>query len=168
MDELDLVSLAARLYERRSEAVSIKRVRIDGGDWQPEPNQCHKNVILWCSRHPNQRAVRGWLVADYLDIYPGYYKFFAHSVVETETGVLIDLTPNVAPWEYPFLIHNPADGDFAEIVEGRGIINLTHRLPGRTDALSGVASENGTTGDDAKPAISVEEMHRRRAHVDDK
>jgi hypothetical protein len=96
MDELDLPSLAARFYERRNEAVSIKRVRVEGGDWQPEPNQCHKNVTLWCSWHPAQTALRGWLVADYSEI--GFYRFFAHSVVETETGNLIDLTPNPAPW----------------------------------------------------------------------
>jgi hypothetical protein len=26
------------------------------------------------------------------------------------------------------LKHDPADGDFAEIVEGQGIVNVTHRL----------------------------------------
>ncbi len=130
MDDTDTLSLAARLYERRNEAVSIKRVRIEGGDWQPDPNQCHRNVTLWCGWHPNQTAVRGWLVADYLEVPPGFYRFFAHSVVETETGDLIDLTPNPAPWKYPFLKHNPADGDFAEIVEGQGIISVTHQVSG--------------------------------------
>jgi hypothetical protein len=126
MGDLTIRTLAARLYERRNEAVGIKRVRVDGDDWQPDPNQCHHNVTLWCSHHPKDIAVRGWVVADYSDI--GFYKFFAHSVVETEAGDLIDITPNPAPWRYPFLKHNPADGDFAEIVEGQQIVSLTHRV----------------------------------------
>jgi len=120
--------LALRLYNRRSEAVNVKHVRIDGGDWLPEPNQCHRNVTQWCDWHPNQKAVRGWWVADYLEIPPGFYRFLAHSVVETETGDLIDLTPNPAPWRYPFLRHDQTDGDFAEIVDGGGIISVSYQM----------------------------------------
>jgi hypothetical protein len=124
MTQQDLM-LAARLYERRKGAVSVKRVSIEGSGWQPDPNQCHRNVTLWCSSHPKHIPVRGWLVADYSDI--GFYRFFAHSVVETETGGLVDITPNLATWNYPFLRHDAADGDFAEIVEDHEVISITHR-----------------------------------------
>jgi hypothetical protein len=125
MDELTIGALAARLYERRNEAVNIKHVRIDD-DWQPDPNECHRNVTLWCNRNPDYAAVRGWLVADYVDL--GFYKFFAHSIIESKTGDLIDITPNPAPWSYPSLKHDPVDGDFAEIVEGHQIVWVIHRV----------------------------------------
>jgi hypothetical protein len=129
MDETASRALAARLYERRNEAVSIRRVRMRGGDWQPDPNQCHRNVTLWCGWYPIYTAVRGWLVADYVDI--GRYRFFAHSIVENETGDLMDITPNPASWSYPFLKHDPADGDFADIIEEQKTICVTHYLPSR-------------------------------------
>jgi hypothetical protein len=126
MEELTIGALAARLYERRNEAVNIQHVRIEGGDRRPDPNECHRNVTLWCNRNPGYTAVRGWLVADYVAI--GFYKFFAHSIIESKTGDLIDITPNPAPWSYPFLKHDLADGDFAEIVEGHQIVWVTHRV----------------------------------------
>src|ERR1700758_5129392 len=101
MDELAISTLAARLYERRNEAVIIKRDRIEDGDWQPDPNECHRNVTLLCNRNPGYTAVRGWLVADYVPL--GFYKFYAHSIIETKIGDLIEITPNPAPYIYPFL-----------------------------------------------------------------
>ena len=123
---ITLPDLALRLYNRRTEAVVVKRVHIGGGAWQPDPNQCHRNVTQWCEWHPEQKAVRGWLVADYLEIPPSFYRFFAHSVIETVAGDLIDLTPNLAPWQYPFLRHDQADGDFADIVEGGKVISVSY------------------------------------------
>jgi hypothetical protein len=124
LDSSVIGRLAARLYARRKEAVSIERVSIEGGDWQPDPNECHANVSMWRRLQPNYIAVRGWLVADYSEI--GLVKFFAHSVVQTEAGELLDITPNPLPWHYPFLTHHPADGDFGEIVEGGQIEAISY------------------------------------------
>jgi len=112
--------MAASLYKRRQMAVRIRRACVRSGDWQPEPKKCHRNVEVWCSRHPNYMAVQGWLVADYEEL--GIYQFFAHSVVEDETGNLIDITPNPMPYSYPFLRHDEADGRFIEFEDITSVI----------------------------------------------
>jgi hypothetical protein len=119
-----MTKLAARLYERRGEAIPVSRALIENGNWQPTPNDCHRNVTVLCSLNPAYAVVRGWLAADYLAL--GFYKFFAHSVVEDAAGNLVDVTPNQLPWNYPFLKHDPADGDFADIVDNQQIVSITH------------------------------------------
>jgi hypothetical protein len=40
--------LAARLYERRGEAVAVRRAECEiGDDWTPQPSYCHENVDTW-------------------------------------------------------------------------------------------------------------------------
>jgi hypothetical protein len=126
LDKSMLTALAARLYKRRHEAIAVPFGTIEGGEWQPYRNECHRNVTLWCRYNPQYDAVRGWIVADYSDV--GLYKFFAHSVLHDQDGKLIDITPNPSPYRYPFLRHDPADGDFGAIVEGQGIVSLFHQV----------------------------------------
>ena len=114
--------VAARLYARRCEAVIPMRARVQGR-WQPQHKECHTNAEIWCHLNPNYRQVRGWLVADYEDI--GLYKFFSHSVVEDATGSLVDITPNPLPYSYPFLRHDPADGDYSQFEH---LTFLTHEI----------------------------------------
>jgi hypothetical protein len=121
-----MTKLAARLFERRGEAIPVSRALIESGDWRPKPNDCHRNATMLCSLTPVYTAVRGWFAADYLDL--GFYKFFAHSVVEDAGGNLFDITPNQLPWNYPFLKHDPTDGDFLEMIESQQITSVIHRL----------------------------------------
>ena len=121
--------LAARLYERRNEAVKVQRGYIEGCDWQPAPKECHRNVMLWCRHNPDYTAVQGWLVADYsIERVAVVFQFFAYSVVETKAGNLIDITPNPHNSSYPFLRHDPIDGDFTEIVNGREVVSVAYQV----------------------------------------
>jgi hypothetical protein len=59
--------LAARLYERRGEAVAVRRAECEiGDDWTPQPSYCHENVDTWVKRNPHHRAVRGWWYCEYV------------------------------------------------------------------------------------------------------
>lgn len=125
LNKSELPALAERLYARRGEAVHVQYVSVRIDDWQPEPNNCHENATRWCIRNPSYAVVRGWRVGTPK---PGIYMFFAHSVVQAETGDLIDLTPPPSPFTPPFLKHEPADGDFDEIVGGLAITVITHMV----------------------------------------
>jgi len=128
MDELAKRALAERLYDRRNEAVTVQRGSIERGDWQPKPKECHTNVTLWCRDNPDYTAIRGWIVADHsIERIAVVFQFFAHSVVETKTGGLIDVTPNPLDRNYPFLRHDSADCDFNEVVFGHEITSVTYQ-----------------------------------------
>ena len=102
--------IAARLYERRYDAVDVDHTSVTIGDWCPDWNECHLNVDRWCAEHPNCRAVRGWLLVPRGTI----VQFYAHSVIANEDGTLTDITPRVTPHKYPFLRHDEADGAFCQ------------------------------------------------------
>jgi hypothetical protein len=123
-----IATLAKALFDRRHEGVSVEAVTLEGGDWQPAVNQYHQNVAQWLRFHPEHNAVRGWWCSDNLVALLKCYEFFAHSVVETETGELIDFTPNPLPWRYPFIRHSDSDGEFTELVEVRGITKVAYQL----------------------------------------
>jgi len=57
------------------------------GNFIPTENDCHGNVDRWVSLHPQQKAVRGYLIIN--DCI-----FNKHSVVETGTE-LLDITPRL-------------------------------------------------------------------------
>jgi hypothetical protein len=110
--------LAARLYQRRHEAIRLRRARLRGIGWQPEAQECHRNAEIWCKLCSGFRHVQGWLVADY-----GYQtQFIAHSVVENEKGELVDITPNDLGRDYLFLRHQEGDGDFANFEKIKSVI----------------------------------------------
>src|SRR5438552_1049877 len=101
MDLRQQSEYAARLYARRGDAVTIRDVRVQIGDWMPIPQDCHGNVATWIEYDKKSKPVYGWLVADYSGI--GSVSFFAHSIVENEEGELLDITPNLLPYRYPFI-----------------------------------------------------------------
>lgn len=57
----------------------------DLGGFRGKPSNCHGNVDNWIKLHPHHRAVRGWLQTSTCT-------FNKHSVVETDLGVLLDIT----------------------------------------------------------------------------
>jgi hypothetical protein len=127
MNELAIRGLAASLFDRRNEAVRVQRGDSEGCDWLA-PKQCHRNAAEWCRQNPDCTAVSGWLVADYsIERIAVIFQFFAHSIVVTKAGDLIDLTPNPLDSSYPFLRHDPADGDFNEIVNEQQIASVTYQ-----------------------------------------
>jgi hypothetical protein len=121
-DKEQLEALAANLYARRGEGVLVPRVDVKIGEWVPQNGYCHGNVMTWLEHHPKHRAVRGWVLADYLAV--GFVRFFSHSVIETEDGALMDITPNAAPWQYLFIRHAGSEDSYAEIVEGDSIVSI--------------------------------------------
>jgi hypothetical protein len=121
-----VIALAARLFARIDTGVMVSRRDLADAELKMRPNDCHRNALLVCEKYQQYTPVRGWHAADYIEL--GCYQFFSHSVVADKAGNLIDFTPNPAPWSYPFIPHDPADGDFADIVEGKGMVSITHRL----------------------------------------
>src|ERR1051325_1521490 len=117
MSQVDIHVLAGRLYARRGEAVALARVSITDRDWQPAPNECHRNIEALCARDHSYTAVQGWLVADRSVLGIVWFQFYAHSVVESTSGGRLDITPNPLERSYPFLRHETADGDFDQFEE---------------------------------------------------
>lgn len=64
-------------------------------------SKCHENCAAWIKRHPEDRIIRGWIIAA---------EGFAarHSIIERKGGTLLDVTPrevgqsanifDFAPW----------------------------------------------------------------------
>ena len=116
MSEEDIRRYGAALYSRIDEAVMLQRARIEGGDWQPEPNKCHHNVTEWCQHNQGYTPVRGWLYFDLAGL-TNYVKFVAHSAVRTPEGELSDITPSNASKDYPFIPAVESEHKYAELVE---------------------------------------------------
>jgi len=126
--------LAIRLYQRLNEAVILQRGNVETSELQPNPQECHRNVALWCERDGNSTPVQGWLVADYsVTGIAINVQFFAHSVVRTESGDLIDITPNTLNRSYRFLIHDAADGDFDEMVNAKKISSVIYQAEAKAE-----------------------------------
>ena len=94
-------------------------------EWQPSPNNCHENVLVFCENAAGYKVQRGWL---YFDL-PGmnFVKFVAHSVVKSSKGELIDITPSNASIDYPFLESGISEEEFRQIVVDMGIENFEYR-----------------------------------------
>lgn len=103
------------LVEQIPSAMILPKARIEGGNWQPAPNQCHDNVDIWCAHKPSYRPVRGWL---YFDL-PGLriVKFVAHSAVRKPDGSLADITPSHAFTDYPFIEAGLSDSEYQQVLE---------------------------------------------------
>ena len=124
-DDVQRHKYAARLYERRSEGVWLKRAVVSIGDWQPLPNQCHHNVTEWCAHDDRYKPVRGWL---YFEISLNYVKFVSHSAVQAPDGHLYDITPTPVPRSYPFIPAEESEEEYADMNES-GITELSHGNP---------------------------------------
>lgn len=117
---------AARLFSRLGEAVMLRRMDINIGDWRPVENECHANVSQVYLHSNSYLLVRGWLYFDFggaLD----RVQFLAHSAIRAPNGELWDITPSQASQDYPFIAAEEPEEQFAVLVEG-GVIRLWHVL----------------------------------------
>jgi hypothetical protein len=120
----ELRQLAKRLYRRRGKAVIVPFVEVTYEDWKPQHNDCHTNVNMWVLTHDGCNAIRGWVY--FAKGRGGYPRFVPHSVVETEDGKLIDITPTLAAQRYPFLPHVGREGDFLRLIDKHKLIYLDY------------------------------------------
>lgn len=115
MDQERVLQFGLGLYGRLGEAVRLRRVQVSIGNWSPQPHYCHDNVKAWVEHNPQNRHVYGFVFFDLRPI--GYVEFAAHSAVELEDGMLVDITPHNASQDYPFLRHTGTFDEFATIAE---------------------------------------------------
>ena len=123
--ERDLTLYAARLYNRRKQAVMLKWAEVTIGDWQPRPHECHGNVTEACICDSRYSPVRGWLYFDFDGVLPTV-KFVAHSVLRDIDGALYDITPAYASQQYPFIVAEEPEAEYASLVES-GVTELWHK-----------------------------------------
>lgn len=121
------------MLPRLEQATRVDRVAISKGNWSPEPNNCHENVGQWVEWHPGCEHLCGWLVFDFLE-HLGVIDLLSHSVLRTEDGKIIDITP-LAPQAqgapvYPFLPHAGAQRVF-EAINEMGVVRLRLLRDGR-------------------------------------
>lgn len=109
---------------KSEEAVILRRAEIIGGNWEPQANDCHRNVSTWCEHNEQYEPIRGWL---YFDL-PGAncVKFVAHSAVLTPEKELRDITPSNASQDYPFIPGNLPEEEYVSLVDSieNGEINF--------------------------------------------
>ncbi len=99
------VEFARSLFERLVEAIFVDPVTDLA--WQGDFNKCHENVERWIAFHPEDRAVRGYLVTSPIEFSA---LFDLHSVVERKDGSLIDVTP--LRYRLPFIQCSLSDNQF--------------------------------------------------------
>jgi len=116
----ELSNLASKLYVRRAEAIEVPFLDVHVSHWRPHPGFCHANADFYALVE-SCKAVRGWLVIDRGD---AGFMFVPHSVVETQDGTLVDITPSTDPLRPRFLRH--MGDDFDELVESKGVRCLVH------------------------------------------
>jgi hypothetical protein len=134
MDDAQKIALAAFLFERLDTAVRIQQCGDKLDHWTPEPGRCHENVALWIKLHPSHRPIRGWLYAPYLTT-TDTARFLSHSIVETETGELMDVTLPSNEWAHPFIRHEGSEDEFLELIRNNGTPWLDHRIEGTLGSL---------------------------------
>jgi hypothetical protein len=93
-----------------------------------KPHECHRNVHAFVASNDGYRAVGGWLFFDYrnaflLGIVPTI-RFTAHSLVQDENGLMLDITPSQASQRYPFIEHPFGHDDFVQLVDGRQLSHV--------------------------------------------
>jgi hypothetical protein len=120
----ELKIYAKRLYGRREQTVMLKWADVSIGTWRPSPNECHGNVSEVCANDSRYSPVRGWLYFDFGGAFPSV-KFVAHSALRGRDGVLCDITPARASQQYPFLIAEESEEEYASLIES-GVTELWH------------------------------------------
>lgn len=123
----DLEILSSQLYARRAEGVIVPRIPVSNPPMRQ--NQCHDNVDSWVRANPSDQHVFGYLFFDLVSIM-GYVQFRPHSVVETEQGRLMDITP-VPPGAgtYPFIRHVGSYDLFAAAGMAMGLVFIPPASP---------------------------------------
>jgi hypothetical protein len=116
----ELSNLAAKLYARRAEAIEVPFLDVHVSHWRPHPGLCHANADFYALVE-SCKAVRGWFVVDRGD---AGFMFVPHSVVETQDGTLVDITPPRDLARPRFLRH--IGDDFDELIGSSGLRWLMH------------------------------------------
>jgi hypothetical protein len=80
-----------KLMDRVNDAKTVQFRGVVADDWEPKLNDCHRNVDFWVDKHPETKAVRGWLLWR-LDQNSDQWTIIAHSVVG-EGDDFFDITP---------------------------------------------------------------------------
>lgn len=124
----EITNYAQRLYERRGEGVLVKRVSVEFGDWKPATHYCHDNAATWVQHHPDYKVVHGCLYFDFVGALD-FVRFTLHSVVETEGGELLDITPAGPALTYPFIRHVGSEDEFAALVRDIPDGNIDYSRP---------------------------------------
>lgn len=122
-NETSIEDYKKSIFERRNEGAVATRIEMVSGDWEPKPNECHQNVTDLCEAKANLTPVRGWLYFDFSAL--GYAKFVAHSLVLDELGRHLDVTPNHASQDYPFVTSELSERDYADLIEKHGLGGFT-------------------------------------------
>jgi hypothetical protein len=122
--EDDLRLYGARLYGRREQAVMLQWANFSSVGWLPRPNECHRNVTEVCEHDESYSPVRGWLYFDFGGLLAGV-KFVAHSALRSPNGILYDITPARASQQYPFIVAEEPEAEYASLVES-GVTQLWH------------------------------------------
>lgn len=123
---IDRVKLATWLFQNLPGEVATP-IGDSTSDWSPEPGKCHEHVARWLLRHPEDRAVRGWLYVPYVSP-PGYARFYSHSVVITPAGQLLDVSLGKKDGTHRFIRHPGSEAEFLEAVANNGMPMVDHQL----------------------------------------
>ncbi len=124
-DDVPLKLYATRLYERINESVILKCADVSVGDWTPIENDCHGNATNFCEHQKDYKPARGWLYFDYGGL-TDRVQFLAHSAIQAPDGTLYDITPSSASQQYPFIMAEESEEDYARLVEGEGINSISY------------------------------------------
>lgn len=133
-----LLVLCRQLYARHTEAIVVPRADFDVSGLDLGPHKCHQNVTDWVAANPEYRTVRGWLYFD-LSALPllgsrlfalfgmtnrPIARFLAHSVVQHKNGLMSDITPHAASQQYPFIVHQGTEAEYARLIEDNALVHL--------------------------------------------
>jgi hypothetical protein len=119
----DLDEYTASLFERRGEAVCLKRLKVSVGDWHPRARDCHGNVQSFCKHSPEFVPVRGWAYFDF-NRQRDYVKFAVHSVVMCPDGSMADITPSDFSGTLLFLPSGLDASSYFDLIEKGRIIYI--------------------------------------------
>ncbi|MCU0731024.1 MAG: hypothetical protein MUE84_05490 [Hyphomonas sp.] len=120
---MNLADYAIRLFQRTPSAVPAPLAPGAIGEWRALEHQCHANAAHWCIQHPDYRHVPGWLYFSFEGLLPNV-RFTAHSVVQTPSGGLVDITPTRASRPYPFIPAEESLDEYVSYIERQRIIHL--------------------------------------------
>jgi hypothetical protein len=123
---MDTKALAEWLYAQPP-GVMMKLVADITDDWEPTLGKCHDNVDVWLERHPDHRAVRGWIWFS-AGVPENRRRYASHSAVINSDGELLDVTyPSEFSW-VRFIPHPWDPDEFREAVRDNGLPTVDYRL----------------------------------------
>ena len=111
--------LAPKLKALMAAPIRLRNIGDQAEGWVPVLGECHRNVDRWIADHPDDRAVRGWISTQNTAPW-GFDQFSSHSVVQTPTGELIDVTLPQSERHHDFVRHPGTEAEFLDLVANNG------------------------------------------------